>query len=101
LIYDTDDNRILTAGFSVRSGEVKTVTIHIDCNTGYYLRCSDVDDLKMTVEARHDGDAFVDIETTPISLTPWNGSREIFEIRVTAGVITTPTVRGFSLSVGR
>jgi hypothetical protein len=101
MIYDTNNNRILSTGFAVRSEEVKTATIQIDCNAGYFLTCTDVDDLKLQVEVRHDGDAWVDIEATPIDLTPWDGDREIFEVRVTAATITSPTVRAFTLSVGR
>lgn len=99
MIYDTDDNRILSTAFSVRSGDTETVTIKIDCLTGYQLSGQAVADA--VVEARHDGDSFVNIETTPISLTPWDGDREIFEVRVTAGTITVPLVRAFTLSVGR
>ena len=99
MIYDTDDNRILTAAVDLRSGETKTVTIQLDCLTGYQLSGEAVSDV--TVEARHSGDSFVDIETTPISLTPWNGTRETFEVRLTVGTITTPLTRAFTLSVGR
>jgi hypothetical protein len=98
MIYDLDGNRILTTAFSIRSGEIETFSFKIDCLTGYQLSGEAVADL--TVEARHDG-AWVNIETTPISLTPWNGLLEIFEVRVTAGTIATASARAWNFSVGR
>jgi hypothetical protein len=47
------------------------------------LRSETVSDL--TVEARLSGTStWINIETTPIDLTTWNGSRQNFEIRLTA-----------------
>jgi hypothetical protein len=99
MIYDTDGNRILSTALDVRSGEDEIITLKIDCLTGWQLSGEAVADV--AVEARHQGDAYVNIETTPISLTPWNGTLQTFEIRLTAGTITTALTRSFTLSVGR
>ena len=99
MMYDTDDTRILAGSVAVRSTETETLTVKIDCLDGYQLSAHTVADC--VVEARHDGDAWVNIETTPIDLTPWDGDREIFEIRVTAPTITSQLIRQCTFSVGR
>lgn len=100
MIYDTDDNRIFSVAFAVESEQAATAMIRVDCNAGYYLRGEAVANL--TVEARADGDvSWIDIETTPIDLTPYDGTFQDFELRFTAPEITAFSRAAFSLSVGR
>src|SRR6478672_3851398 len=99
-IYDTDDNVIYSSEFALRSGEQATATIHIDCVSGFQLSGEAVADV--TVEARHgSAGGYTDIETTPIDLGTWDGTSQTFEIRFTAGTITTPLTRAFQLRVSR
>lgn len=86
MIFDLNNNRIFSGGIALESEEAKILSVRLDCRTGYVLSAES----PMTVEARLAGDTpWVDIKTSPISLTTWNGTRQTFEIRVTAGSTTT------------
>jgi hypothetical protein len=99
-IYDLDDEVIYSSAFALRSGETATATIQIDCVTGWRLSGEVV--AGVTIEARHgSAGGWTDIETTPIDLSTWNGSRETFEIRFTAGTITSFSRKSFTLTVSR
>ena len=99
LIYDTADNPISSFAMSMDSNEVKTFTVKIDCKTSNYLRGSSVADL--TVEAKRSADAsWINIETTPINLTPYAATRQSFDVRLTASTVATAIRRTFNLTVG-
>jgi hypothetical protein len=99
MIRDTN-GPLDTITLALESGQNRVYTITIDCFTGHELSGEVVGDI--AVEARHGiVGAYTDIETTPIDLSPYNGSTETFQIRVTAGTITAPhLVRSFKLRVG-
>lgn len=74
-----------------------TVSRKIECRTAYFLRCVPVADL--TVEARKQGDvSWVDIETTPIDLSAFDGNLVIYEFRFTGTALKT---RNAKVYVGR
>ena len=88
MIYNTAGVQILSSTFAVRNLTDESLTIRIDCETGYSLSSQATADA--AVEVRRVGDVpWVNLETTPISLTPWDGTQQDFEIRVTAGTITS------------
>jgi hypothetical protein len=99
MIYDTDGNRKLSSHIELRPSEVKTESVLIDCLTGYQIAGHAV--TNVTIECKHDGDAYVNIETTPISLTPWDGTQEPFTFRYTAGAHVSADKRQFNWTVGR
>jgi hypothetical protein len=100
MIYDTDDNRILSTYIPISSSETKSFTLTLTCTTGYFFRGEVVANL--TVEAKHSGSgSWTNIETTPIALATWNGTNQDFNVRITSGAITTRDRRAFRLSVGR
>jgi hypothetical protein len=100
MIYDTDDNPISSYSMSVSSGAAPVLQIRADCKTGYSLSCETVADL--AVEARKLGDTvWINIETTPISLAAYDGTRQTFEIRMTAAVVTAIQTRNFKIRVAR
>lgn len=85
MIFDLNNNRIFSGGIAFESEEAKILSIRLDCRTGYVLSAES----PMTVEARLSGDtSWINIKASPISLSPWDGTRQIFEVRVTAGSTT-------------
>ena len=99
MIKDLNDERLLSYAFAVRSGETKEFSLLIECNTGYYLRGSVVAGLAL--EAKHNlSGTWVDLETTPIDLSGWDGTDQEFDFRVTAGTITARDRVSFNISVG-
>jgi hypothetical protein len=82
MIFDTDDNRILSANVSVEQGEEVTGSFKVECNTGYQLSGVAVTDC--TCEVKHSAGAYVNIETTPIDLGTWDGTTQTFNFRFTA-----------------
>lgn len=84
---------------SLTSTLAKTFTIEIDCFDGQFLSGEAVADA--AIEARHGtGGAYTNIETTPIDLSAYAGSLETFQVRMTAGTITSHLTRAFRLRVG-
>lgn len=100
MLYDTNLQLLTSASVSIDAGAANTFQVKIECRTNYFLRASAVSDL--SVEARRLGDsAWTDIETTPLDLSAYNGSIEIFEIRLTAAGVAAAADRAFALSVSR
>ena len=99
-IYDTDGHVIYSVPVSLFPGQQKAATIQIDCVDGYSLYGAAVADV--AVEARHGtSGSWTNIETTPIDLTPWDGSRETFQVRFTNESSTAQDSRSMALTVRR
>jgi len=101
MIYDLDNNVILSSpNIALHSGESTICSVLIDCETGFSLFGQAVAD--MSVEARHGvSGSWTNLETTPIDLGTWNGSREVFQIQLTAGAISTFERQAFPVKVRR
>jgi hypothetical protein len=100
MIYNSDGNQMLSSNLAMFSTEVKTDTITIDCKTGYFLSSSTVDNI--LVEAKKvGGGSWTNIETTPIDLSADNGTQQDYEIRLTAGTITTMITEAVIIRVAR
>lgn len=83
MIRDADGNPVSSFSTSMRTGDVAAYTLVLDCESGYEFFADAVTDL--AVEAKRSADAsWVDIETTPIDLTPWAGTQQPFDVRLTA-----------------
>jgi len=98
MIRDSAGNPISSYIGTIDPEEVKTCTVKIDCAENTSLRSSVVGPI--AVEARKSGDvSWINIETTPIDLTPYAPALTTFEIRLTA----TDIIEGrnaFSITVG-
>lgn len=96
-IRDTNGDPIEMFSTSIQASSVQTYTVKIDCETDYELVADAVSDL--TVEAKRTADvSWINIETTPIDLSAWNGTLQEFQVRVTAA--NSPGVeRAFSVRV--
>lgn len=84
---------------TAESGEVLVFTVPILCTAGYTLRVEQGSVSNVLIEARHVGDSFVNIETTELDLTPWDGTTEDFEIRITVGTISSHVRVQFDVNV--
>lgn len=85
---------------SLESTQNRVYTVTIDCFDGHELSLGTaVTDL--TVEAKHSAaGSYTDIETTAIDLSTWAGTTQTFNIRLTAGTITSHLIRSFRIRVG-
>ena len=99
MIYDLDGNRKLSSHIELEPSEVKTEDVLIDCLSGYQIAGHAVS--SVTIECKHSAGAYVDIETTPIDLTTWDGDQEQFTFRYTAGAHVAADKRQFHWTVGR
>ena len=99
MIYDTTAEND-TVNLALESLASVIHTVQIDCFSGQSLYMSaSVPDL--TVEARHGTvGAWTNLETTAIDLTPYDGSRETFQIRITAPSAASHYTRAFPVYVG-
>jgi hypothetical protein len=99
MIYDLNDNPLSSGELTVESGEVKTLTVKIDCEPNQFLRAETVFDL--AVEGKQQSESsYTDLEAAGLNLTTWQGARETFLIRLTAGTVTEITEHAFALKVG-
>lgn len=98
MIFDQDGNPISSFSTLIESGDVQTYNLRVECRAGYSFYAEVVSDL--TLEAKRTLDSsWVDIETTPIDLSPWDGTTQNFQFRVTAGTVTELFRKAFSLRV--
>lgn len=98
MIYDLDDNPLSSFTMSIESGSAPVLQLKLDCKTDYEFFADVVS--AIAVDARKQGDlAWTNIETTPIDLSPYSGLREIFEVRLTADIVTAINRRSFALKV--
>lgn len=87
MFYQSNQQIDQLAGTLQASGSAVVVNVQIDCHDGYELSCDSVSNL--TVEAKHSGDVgYTNIETTPIDLSSYAGSRETFNLRFTPSSTT-------------
>lgn len=98
MIYDIEDNPIAGFNFPISSGQIVVFQIRADCQAGLRLFSDVVGDL--TIEGRPQGvGAYVNLESSDIDLGPYAGTRQNFDIKVTAGTVAVLTRRAFKLKV--
>jgi hypothetical protein len=84
--------------FAIYSNDQKVLPVNVECHSGLFLRCDVVPNL--VVEARKQGDStWVDIEAAGLDLTAYDGTIQIFEIRLTLGTITAQDRAAFRIYV--
>lgn len=96
---DAPLQQIPTYARSLNSGQVISFTIPVLCTDGYTMRVLQGSVANVLIEARHVGDAFVNIELLELDLSPWDGLTEDFDIRITVGVIAAPVRVQFDVNV--
>jgi len=95
-ILDIEGNPIGSLSLHLESAEVATAQIQIRCIAGKFLRCDPVDDA--LIEAKLSTDTlYVNIETTPIDLTPFDTLNKIFDLRFTASSVLLRVFHDFKV----
>ena len=88
-----------TLAVALESTANRVFTVTIDCHSGHELSGEAVADA--TIEAKHSAaGGYTNIESSPIDLSTWAGTQQEFQIKMTAGTITSHLVRSFRLRVG-
>lgn len=99
MIYDIDDNPLPSYLMNLASSGVSQFPIKVNCRTGLYLRSQTVSDI--LVEGRKLGDvSWINLETTGIDLSADDGTRQTYEVRLTAGSISTRLTKNFKIYTG-
>ena len=99
MIYDIHGSPLYSVAMAIGPDDELTAEIKVACKEGNFLRGTVVPGV--TVSAKHEGGGhWVNIETTPIDLTPWDGDTEKFLIRFATGAIPAFDRVSFSLTVG-
>lgn len=102
MIFDTINNRLISANFALVSAAVETLSIRIDCVTGYSLSLASGADADLIIEAKQSAAlTYTNIELTPIDLGTWNGTRQTFIIRITAPTVTGISRKNLNFKVSR
>lgn len=96
MFWDLDDREIMQFRFPIESGATKTMQLKTDCESGKTLLCSSVPNL--LVEGKHTSSGtWINLETTGIDLTTWDGTIETFDIRFTADNLSSYSLENFFL----
>ena len=94
------DAEISSYSIFLSAGETLVFQREFNCFDGYQLTSETVSDL--TVEARESGvGSYTNIETGSIDLSPFAGTTQDFDIRLTAGTTTTILYKDFDLIIAR
>jgi hypothetical protein len=99
MIYDHDNRPLLSTTMSIGSETDLQFKIYIDCRAGYFLRATSVDTLTVSGRPQGVSGPFTNLETSAIDLTPYNGTRKEFSIKVDSASFTTYGRRSFFLEV--
>lgn len=85
---------------TIADSEVLLFTIPVECTDGYTMRVLQGSVADVSIEARHGASgAYTNIETTELDLSPWDGTTQNFQIRITAGTVTEHTRVQFDVNV--
>lgn len=83
-----DNIGMVSVGFQLVTGNVAQARFLLDCRDGYSIFGEVLDNV--TVELKHSLDvSYSNIETTPYDTTPFDGSREAFDLRFTSPTALT------------
>lgn len=92
MILDTNDNPITKFAYAQQKATAKTLQIKVDCKTGYRLFCDPTANL--TVEGKLSSDvSYTNLESSFIDLSPYNGIRKTFDIRITTDNVSRVKMR--------
>jgi hypothetical protein len=77
MILDADGNRISSLALAAAPGSDNAFTLRIQCRAGYFLSAVNDDDVTITGKA-NPGDAFQNLQSSPIDLIPYDGTVRVF-----------------------
>ncbi len=98
LIFNPDGDPVSALHFEPYGNTNFTIVLTIRCRAGYELTSTAV--TNVAVEGRvTGGGGFTNLETTPIDLTPYDGTDQDFDIKITSEAVTAARLRDFTLSV--
>lgn len=98
MIYDLDGNLMGPVILSIDSAGTSLFSMLIDCETGKKLFADNV--VGLTINARKKNDStWINIETTPIELTPYIPDRTEFEFQIIAQATVTRDLYNFKITV--
>lgn len=98
MIYDLENNLIGPTIMDINSGSSVLFPVLIDCFANKSLRCDNVNGL--TINARRTGTIpWINIETSPLSLTPWAGQKVEFEVQIISPVTTINAIHEFKIEI--
>ena len=96
MIYDITDSALPSYLMNLAASGVSQFSIRVNCRAGIYLRSESVSDL--TVEGRKLGDtSWIDLESTGIDLSSHAGTRQTYEIKLTAAAVTGRVAHTFKI----
>lgn len=82
-ILDTADVPITYVGLQQAEGtDSQIIIIRVPCLNGQFLVASDVSEARVLVRENGTLDAFQDISTLPIDLSPFAGTNQDFDLKV-------------------
>lgn len=88
-ITDTNDVPITYLSFTQAESTDGTVfVIRVKCLSGLKLVAQDVADVRVLARRHGTVDAFVDIATSPIALTPYAGTSVDFDVKLHTNAVT-------------
>jgi hypothetical protein len=100
VVSENDLQDLNSYAHSIRSAQQEIWTFSVPCTAGFVFGLDSRPLGSVTVEARKVGDAaWVDLEAGDIDLSPWDGTAQDFEIRVTADAVSTPVSVQINLTV--
>lgn len=101
MILDTDENPITSTALTVAPGGNRTFSLLIDCRDGYELGAAAVNP-DVTVSGKAEpGDAFSNLETSPIDLTGYAPARKTFYFKIEAAALADPAAEIITINVRR
>lgn len=78
---------------SIKAGDNEIYRFTMFCRSGLELRTtSAVSDLLIEGRIYGSGDAFTNLETDGLDVSPYNGTVQEFEVKITAGNVASRTV---------
>lgn len=96
MIYDINNNPLSSYLMNLAAFGVFQFFIRVNCRTGLYLRSEIVSDF--VVEGRKQGDiSWINLESTGIDLSADNGTRQTFEVRLTAESVSSRVTHSFKI----
>ena len=99
MIFDKNGQILTNGAVSIEAGSVTYLEIKIECRNNFSLLAAVTPDLLIEARAFNRESGWTNIETTPIDLSDYAGTLQIFEIRLTAGDVQDITELAFTLSV--
>jgi hypothetical protein len=85
MITDTSGTQIALLNYlQGENADSGVAIIRIDCHAGYFLK-ADANSFGSVTARPHGSGSYVDIHTSPISLSPFDGTQHDFDIKVHSG----------------